>query len=181
MIFVTVGNATQSFLRLLSAVDELAGKGMLGEGPVVIQSGHSDGFLARNCEQVDFLKPEAFAGLISRAQVVICHGGAGTLHHVFHEGKVPVVMPRRRIYGEHVDDQLSLVQALESQGRVIAAYEPVDLSAAVDRCITRSREPIPSPPSRMIQLVSTALDEIIAKKQAHRWAPRHQAPDRGSE
>lgn len=164
MIFVTVGNATQAFPRLLNAVDEMCGNGQLGQSRVVIQAGRSGSFQARNCEQSDFLKPEEFAELIARAEVVICHGGAGTLHHVFREGRVPVVMPRRRIYGETLDDQLTIVRTLESQGRVIAAYEPADLPTAVDRCIKRGKEPIPPPPSRMIQLVSAALEEIIAKK-----------------
>jgi len=164
MIFVTVGNATQAFLRLLSAIDEMCGNGQLGQGRVVIQAGHSGSFQARNCEQSDFLEPEEFAELIARAELVICHGGAGTLHHVFREGKVPVVMPRRRIYGETLDDQLTIVRTLESQGRVIAAYEPEDLPTAVDLSIKRGKEQIPPPPSRMIQLVSAALEEMIAGK-----------------
>jgi hypothetical protein len=73
-------------------------------------------------------------------------------------------MPRRRAYGETLDDQLTLVRTLESQGRVIAAYEPADLPTAVDRCMKRSSEPILPPPSRMIQLVSAALEEMFAGK-----------------
>ena len=164
MIFVTVGNATQAFPRLLNAVDEMCRNGQLGQGRVLIQAGHSGSFQARNCEQSDFLEPEEFAEFIARADVVICHGGAGTLHHVFREGRVPVVMPRRTIYGETLDDQLTLVSMLESQGRVIAAYEPADLPTAIDRCMKRSTEPIPPAPSRMIELVSAALEEMIAGK-----------------
>jgi len=164
MIFVTVGNATQAFPRLLNTVDEMSGNGQLRQSRVLIQAGHSGNFHARNCEQIDFLRPEEFAEVIAQANVVICHGGAGTLHHVFREGRVPVVMPRRRIYGETLDDQLTLVRTLESQGRVIAAYEPADLPTALDRCMKHRSEPILAPPSRMIQLVSAALEEMFAGK-----------------
>ncbi len=43
MTFVTVGNATDGFRRLLGAVATLAGDGLLPT-PIVIQSGHNPGF-----------------------------------------------------------------------------------------------------------------------------------------
>src|SRR5437763_9602885 len=142
MIFVTVGNATQSFPRLLRAMDDLAGQGLNGES-VVMQSGTPD-YRAVHCSQRDYFPAEEFVNLIQTARVVVCHGGAGTLHHVFQAGKVPVVMPRRAKYGEHVDDQFQLVKAVAAAGRIIPAYEPEDLPAALARAGEQKNRKWPS-------------------------------------
>src|SRR5262249_1703039 len=123
LVFVTVGNATQGFFRLLEVVDSLAGEGFFKGEAVLIQSGNSMDFRAIHCKQQAFLPPDLFAQLIWEAKIVVCHGGAGTLYHVFRAGKVPVVMPRRKKYGEHVEDQLELVKALARENRIIPAYE----------------------------------------------------------
>ncbi len=158
MIFVTVGNVTQHFRRLLDAIDELASAGMLKQ-PVIVQSGSNSYFASRHCVKQDFFPPDEYRQLIDEAEVVVCHGGAGTLHHVFQAGKVPVVMPRRRKYGEHVDDQYHFVTALAEEGRVIAAFEPADLANAIDRAGSQRRTP-PAPPARAIELIESAINEL---------------------
>lgn len=158
MIFVTIGNATQKFERLLEAVDRLAGAESLG--PVMIQAGYSASFDARHCEVVDRLPPDEFARSIREAEVVISHGGAGTLWHSFRAGKVPVVMPRRAKYGEHVDDQYELVQALARQDKLIPAYEPEDLAEAVAEARRRGAQELPPPPTRMLELVAEAIEQL---------------------
>jgi UDP-N-acetylglucosamine transferase subunit ALG13 len=157
MIFVSVGNATQGFLRLLDAVDDLAGNGILKGELVIVQSGNNKDFVAAHCSQRDFLSPTEFGDLMEKADVVICHGGAGTLHHVFAVGRIPVVMPRRRKYGEHVDDQLELVKAVAEQGRLIPAFEPEDLPEAILEAQQRKRQIVSGEPASAIALVAEAI------------------------
>mgnify|MGYP001575669683 CR=1 FL=1 len=166
MIFVTVGNATQGFSRWLEAIDQMAGQGFFGEEMVFIQSGSNHDFRSLHCKQEPFLSMGKFAEMISIADLVISHAGAGTLIHVLQAGKVPVVMPRRRKYGELVDDhQIELVQALAAEGRVIPAYEPEDLPAAIFEARRCKAQPMPSPPTRMLTLVSEAIEELMGEKQ----------------
>lgn len=160
MIFVTVGNATQSFPRLLRAMDELAGKDLNGE-TVVMQSGTAE-YRAVHCSQRNYFPPEEFVNLIQTARVVVCHGGAGTLHHVFQAGKVPVVMPRRAKYGEHVDDQFQLVKAIAAAGRIIPAYEPEDLPAALAEAGKLKNRERPDPPETAVDLVRRAITELCS-------------------
>jgi UDP-N-acetylglucosamine transferase subunit ALG13 len=159
MIFVTVGNVTQHFRRLLDAIDQMSASGMLKQQPVIIQSGSNSYFDSRYCVKRDFFPPDEYRKLIDDAQVIVCHGGAGTLHHVFQAGKVPVVMPRRRKYGEHVDDQYQLVKALAEAGRVIAAFEPAELADAISRADSQRICP-PTSPAQAIQLIENAINEL---------------------
>lgn len=166
MIFVTVGNATQGFGRLLKTVDQLAADGFFKGDEVLIQAGNNPGFQALNCKQEAFLSMEQFSGMISKAALVISHAGAGTLLQLLQAGKTPIVMPRRKQYGEVVDDhQLELVKALASEGRIVPAYEPKDLPKAIEEARRRNTQPVPPPPSRMLDLVAQAIEELINQRK----------------
>src|SRR5437879_223521 len=131
VVFVTVGTATQSFRRLVEGVDRLAEIGLFEREPVVMQTGATRDFVPQNCEWRPFLPRPEFDRLMREASLIISHGGSTPLL-VARLGKVPVVMPRRKKYGEHVNDhQLELVDVLATEGRVVPAWEPEDLPAAV--------------------------------------------------
>jgi beta-1,4-N-acetylglucosaminyltransferase len=162
MIFVTVGNATQGFHRLLDAVDRLAGEGLWGDEEILIQYGNNPGFRAAHCRLEDFLPMDRFVKLIGKASLVISHAGAGTILHALQAGQVPVIMPRRKQYGEAIDNhQLELVQALASAKRIVPAYEPDDLAQAVVEARGHTRS-CSSLPSRMLGLVGSSIGELIA-------------------
>jgi beta-1,4-N-acetylglucosaminyltransferase len=161
MIFVTVGNAKQGFRRLLNAVDDLARQGQFDGGEVFVQSGNNIYFKPLYCNHKPFLSMEEFDQCIKKASLIICHAGCGTLLHALKAGKTPVVMPRRKKYGEHVNDhQVELMQALAEQGRVVTAFEPKDLPRAISEAqkqsvVVRSAEEAP-----MFDIVRKAIKEL---------------------
>jgi UDP-N-acetylglucosamine transferase subunit ALG13 len=166
LVFVTVGNATQGFRRLLECVNMLTGQGFFNDEVVVIQRGNNPEFLASYCEQEDFLPMHRFSQMIHEANLVICHAGAGTLINVLQAGKVPVVMPRRRKYSEHVDDhQLELVKALSTEGLVVPAYEPENLPDAIAVARRRAGPAVLSMPIRMRDIVARSIEELIGQKK----------------
>lgn len=163
MVFVTVGSAPQGFRRLLEAVDRLAGAGVFEGDSVLMQVGHGAGFVPIHCEANTFFSREEFEQLVQQASLIICHGGATPLE-IIRSGKVPIVMPRRRKYGEIVNDhQVEFVQALATGGRVIPAMEPEDLPEAIAKArkLNMIRRPLPSSP--MVSLVAQALDELTGR------------------
>jgi UDP-N-acetylglucosamine transferase subunit ALG13 len=163
VVFVTVGSAPQGFRRLLEAVDRLAGAGTFAGDPVMMQTGHAAGFIPVHCEAHTFISREEFSRLVQQATLIICHGGATPLE-IIRAGKIPIVMPRQRKYGEIVNDhQVEFVQALAGEGRVIPAMEPEDLPEAIAkaRLLNKTRCPLPSSP--MISLVAHALEELTGR------------------
>ena len=161
MVFVTVGSAPQGFRRLLQAVDELAASGAFGATPVFMQIGNVEGFIPAHCEYKKFVSRDEFRQLLERASLVISHGGATPLE-IIRVGKVPIVMPRRRKYGEIVNDhQVEFVQVLARQGRIIPAMEPDELPAAVLKAKECNVHPMPLEPSPMIALVSDGMKELL--------------------
>ena len=159
MIFVTTGNYL-AFPRLIEAVDRLKRDGSIRE-EVVLQVGNTL-FLSENCTTVDFLSPVEFSAAVRRARIVISHAGAGAVIHALGAGKIPVVMPRRKKYGEHVDDhQLDLARVLAAERRAIVALESADLPAAIASAASAGGAARSDQPLKMIRLVSRAIEEIL--------------------
>jgi UDP-N-acetylglucosamine transferase subunit ALG13 len=83
---------------------------------------------------------DEFIGHIHNADLLIMHAGAGSIMHAVEAGKVPVVMPRRAAFGEHVNDhQVEFAQALAEAGKVVMANTPDDLAHAVEEALARQK------------------------------------------
>jgi UDP-N-acetylglucosamine transferase subunit ALG13 len=160
MVFVTVGNATQGFRRLLDAVDRAAAEGTFGTETVFLQSGHNPEFISSRCEVKPFISMDEFNEKMESASLIICHGGCTQLQAI-KIGKIPVVMPRLKKYREHVNDhQLQLVEALASEKRIIPAYEPDHLPAAIAEARKLNEHGFIVSPTPMLSLVAQAIEEL---------------------
>jgi UDP-N-acetylglucosamine transferase subunit ALG13 len=116
--FVAVGTHVQGFDRLLSAVDGAVENGLL-PAPARGQSGESD-YEASHLELARFMVPEQMDEAVARARYVVCHAGSGMISSALRAGRRPIVMPRMKAYGEHVDDhQLQIVTKLADAGLVV--------------------------------------------------------------
>lgn len=108
-IFITLGSQKFQFNRLLIAVDKLCEKKVICGDDVFAQTGYSD-YIPQNFGYNNFLDREEFSVEMSKADIVITHGGTGAIIGAVKKGKKVIAVPRRAKYGEHVDDhQLQLV------------------------------------------------------------------------
>jgi beta-1,4-N-acetylglucosaminyltransferase len=121
MILVTVGMHSQPFDRLVRAAD---GLGTIVSEPVLIQRGASC-CATTSSQSFDFTDEVNMAAWISRASVVVAHGGAGSILEALGAGKPLVLVPRLKRFDECLDDhQRELVGALADQGRAVAVMDP---------------------------------------------------------
>lgn len=165
MILVTVGNPTQPFPRLLGAIQSLAQSGAFGGEPVTVQYGHSSCPTGPGIHPVQFLSGDDFLNTLNECRVVICHAGAGTLMQVLRLAKRPVVIPRLKRHGEHVDDhQLELARSLAQQGRIILAEDPSELPAALSRAASDPPLCFRSDAAALASLVKRALFEVVQQR-----------------
>lgn len=134
--FVSIGNALQPFTRLLEGVRRIAAH--LPQ-PVVIQHGHTD-FQDGTCQPIPFVGMDEFTRYIRDADLLIMHAGAGSVIHAVAAGKIPVIMPRRAVLGEHVNDhQAEFARALAETGKAVVADSPEDLLRACQEAMTRQQ------------------------------------------
>ena len=137
MIFVTVGTHEQQFNRLIKKIDELKEKGTIRE-PVFIQSGYST-YEPKHCQWKKLLPYKEMEEKIRTAHIVITHGGPSSFISVLQAGKIPVVVPRKEEFGEHVNDHqvdfarkvyerqknIILAENVEKLGEIIVHYDRI--------------------------------------------------------
>jgi len=112
MIFVTVGNDFRSFDRLLKKIDEIA---PLIPNEVVIQRGYSR-YLPKNTQYFDFVSMAIAIDYIQKSELVASHAGIGTIILCKEYGIPILILPRRKRYGEHMNDhQMEIAKALEER------------------------------------------------------------------
>lgn len=132
LVFATVG-ATLPFDRLVRLVDQAKQTGLLPE-QVILQTGigseaQIQGDIADVRETLPF---EDVKQILRRAEIVICHGGTGSIITALREGCRVVVIPRSFSRGEHYDDhQWEIAQALADRGLVSMVGEDDDIGAAI--------------------------------------------------
>jgi UDP-N-acetylglucosamine transferase subunit ALG13 len=127
VILVTTGTNGSPFDRLLTAVATLT-----LDDELVVQHGPSTLRVPRGAN-VAYLPYAELEELVSRARLVITHGGVGSILLTLMNGIRPVVVPRTRSYGEAVDDhQLTLATRL-AELRLVELVEDVsELGQAID-------------------------------------------------
>jgi UDP-N-acetylglucosamine transferase subunit ALG13 len=123
VIFVTVGTHHQPFERLLEGLGGL-------DDELVVQYGPAKPPAVSRAEP--FMPFDAMLDRFREADTVITHAGVGSIICARREGHVPLVVPRRRELGEHVDDhQVELTRALAQRGSVVAVWDVDALAQTV--------------------------------------------------
>jgi UDP-N-acetylglucosamine transferase subunit ALG13 len=163
MIFVTTGTDHHPYDRLIEAVDSAKGKGLIQQ-PVFIQTGSSS-YVPRHCEHTNYLTFDQVKERIREAKIIITHGGPGTIMPVVYSGKVPIVVPRKKQYGEAVDDhQFDFAHKLEERGLIIAVVDIADLASKInnyDDLVSRLRQrPETENPDQRVSRFARALESL---------------------
>ncbi|MBM6786752.1 hypothetical protein H6A33_11190 [Collinsella tanakaei] len=132
MIFVTVGTHEQPFDRLVRAVDGLVADGTLDE-PVFVQTGYCT-YEPKHCEWQRFVPATEMRARMEAADVVVTHGGPSSFIEAMAAGRVPVVVPRRADFGEHVNDhQTDFVRKVaERKGGIVPVFDMANLASAIE-------------------------------------------------
>ncbi len=159
MILVSLGTEAFPFNRLIRAADDLAEK-FAGE-PVFVQTGICpDAVMPQKCPSARLMPYADLAARVNEARIVISHAGVGLLLMCLRAGKIPVVVPRRKKMGEHVDDhQLELARRMAQQGYVIMTENTDELVSIVSNYenLQKKSAAVSSSQSRLAKALSSYL------------------------
>jgi len=126
MIFLTVGTEKFPFNRLIKALDDAVLQGRVKD-KVFAQTG-SSGYLPTSFPYIKFMSFNDMKTNIERSEIIVSHAGVGTTILALSMGKVPIIFPRKRCFGEHLDDhQLEFAAKMSAAGKVIVAESEEDL------------------------------------------------------
>lgn len=132
MIFVSLGTHERPFYRLVKAVEMLAAEGKIKE-KVVVQLGFTD-YKPKHITSYKYIGQKKYESILKKADIIITHGGSGSILSALSMGKPVVAVPRLKRYGEHVNDhQLQIVKEMEKLGNIIPVYEIKKLESAIKK------------------------------------------------
>ena len=158
MILVTVGTQKFQMDRLIKAVDELAGSGILNEN-FFIQSGHST-YTPQHCRYAAFLKKEEMEEKIDGCSILLSHAGVGSILMGLKRGKKVLVVPRMQKFGEHVDDhQIEIAESFAKAGYIKMVTDTETLAEAIVHCDAWTPQVFQSNKDRFNRLVLDILAE----------------------
>lgn len=133
MIFVTVGTHEQPFNRLVEYMDKWAAE---HDEEVIMQTGFST-YEPKHCEWSKLYPYSQMVELVEKARIVITHGGPSSFIMPLQIGKIPIVVPRKKEFDEHVNDhQVEFSKAVaERQGNIIVVEDVDKIADTIDNYV----------------------------------------------
>ena len=120
MILITLGTQDKPFYRLLEAVQKQIDNKVIKD-KVIVQAGISCNFKSKDMEIFDLIPLEEYDKLISECDVLITHGGVGSIIAGIKNNKKVIAAARLKKYGEHVNDhQLQIVENFTDSGYILS-------------------------------------------------------------
>lgn len=131
---VTVGTDHHPFSRLIGWVNDWLGEHPQRADMFFVQFGPSE--IEPACPRARFLEAGRLDDVLDDADVMICHGGPGSIADAWRRGQKPIAVPRLRRFGEVVDDhQVDFCRKLDGLGSIRLAEDAGTLAALIDEAI----------------------------------------------
>ena len=117
MIFVTLGTSDYPFTRLLKQIDDLIENNIVKN--IIVQCVNED-YQPKNFTIIKNLDKKEFNEYLKKAEVVITHGGVGTIIDCIKMGKKVIAFPRKVEYGEAKNNhQEQIINNLKNTGSIL--------------------------------------------------------------
>lgn len=168
MIFVTVGTHEQPFNRLVQEIDNLKRDGVITED-VIIQTGYST-YEPKYCQWDKLIPYKQMLKNVKDARIVITHGGPASFIMPLQIGKTPIVVPRQKKFGEHVNNhQVEFARNVESRMGTIIVVEDINKLGEVikkyDEITHSMRHHISSNNENFCNRFSELVNNILGEKK----------------
>lgn len=162
MILVTLGTNDKTFIRLIKKIEELKIKGVI-DGDVVVQAGFTK-YESEHMQIFDLIDMDKFNELMSKCDLLITHGGVGTIVSGLQNGKKVIAVPRLAKYGEHVNDhQLQIIENFAESGFILASYEVDMLEETLLKLPQFEPKQYTSNTESMVDLVRKNIEQLVTK------------------
>jgi len=124
MILVTLGTQDKSFHRLLEELEKQIILKNIKE-KVIVQAGFTK-FESNNMEMFDLIEMDELNSLIKKADLIITHGGVGSILTALKYHKKVIAVARLKKYKEHTNDHQKQIVDIMYQDGYILKYEEGD-------------------------------------------------------
>lgn len=164
MIFVTVGTHEQPFNRLIEYMDKWAES---HDEEVVIQTGFST-YEPKKASWSKLYPYKTMIEMVDKARIVITHGGPSSFIMPLQIGKIPIAVPRKHEFDEHVNDhQVDFCRNVaERQGNIIVVERIEELGNILERydeIVSKMQNGLTSNNEKFCSEFEKIVDELTKK------------------
>ena len=157
MILVTLGTQDKTFPRLLHAIQKQIDNGNIKD-KVIVQAGSTE-FDSPDMEIFDLIDRDKFADLISECDLLITHGGVGSIITGLKNNKKIIAAARLERYGEHTNDhQLQIIEKFTKSGYILELSDFDKLDEVIKQTKKFKPKKYQSNTDNMINLISNYID-----------------------
>lgn len=159
MIFITLGTQDKPFNRLLEVVQEQIDKGNI-KGKVVVQAGCTK-FKSADMEIFDLIPMDDFDNLMNECDLLITHGGVGSIVGGLNKNKKVIAASRLAKYGEHVNDhQKQIIDNFVKAGYILGLNDEMNNLEELLKEVRKFKpNKFKSNTNKMIELVEKCINE----------------------
>lgn len=157
MILVTLGTQDKSFHRLLEAIEKQIKLGNIQE-EVIVQAGNTE-FHSQKMKILDFIPYEEFDDLIEKCDLLITHGGVGSIITGLKHQKKVIAAPRLKKYKEHGNDhQLQIINSFDKKGYILPLTDFDFLDKVLEKAKQFKPKKYKSNTKKMMDLISDFIE-----------------------
>lgn len=159
MILVMLGTQNNSFHRLLEEIDGLIKEGII-QDKVIVQAGYTK-YDSNNMKILTLISKEELEKLQEQADLIITHGGVGSIMTSMEKGKIIIAIPRLHKYGEHVNDhQKEIVEKFAKAGSIIGINDVKELKNAIKKVKDFEPKTYEKNNSKMLKIIEDFIEKI---------------------
>ena len=158
MTLVILGTQDKEFKRLLKMVESQVKKGNLKD--VVVQAGQTT-YKSNYMEVFDFIPMTKFNKFIKEADLVITHGGVGSIITALKNDKKVIAIARLSKYEEHENDhQLQIVEEFTHLGYILSCKNEKELEKNLEKLDAFKPKKYKSNNNKMVKLIENYIDNL---------------------
>ena len=152
MILVTLGTQDKPFIRLLNKLEEEVKNGNITD-EVIVQAGNTK-FTSKYMKVFDMIPVGEFSDLIKKCDLLITHGGVGSIITGLKNNKKVIGIARLKKYGEHTNDhQLQILENFDANGYIIHLKNLDELCQTIDKAKKFKPKKYKSNTNNMLKLI----------------------------
>lgn len=161
MILVTLGTQDKKFYRLLDIIQKEVDKGNIKD-EVIVQAGYSSDYKSKDMKIFDLIPLKKFDKLVKECDILITHGGVGSIITGLKYNKKVVALPRLKKYKEHTNDhQVQIVNNFTNNGYILSISEDGDLEDVLKKIKSFKPKKYKSNNDNFVKLIEENINKYL--------------------
>jgi Uncharacterized conserved protein len=157
MILVTLGTQDKPFVRLLEALEKAKTEGIIKDD-IVVQAGYTK-YSSKVMKIFDFVTMDKFDKLVSECDVLITHGGVGSIISGLNSKKKIIAIARLKKYGEHTNDhQKQIIKKFVKDGYILELKNLNKIDEVLNEVKKLKSKKYNSNTENMVNLIETFIE-----------------------